>query len=110
VELVQDDAFFALFHSFTSTAFHVEVQDSYHTPDEAGPFELFLTQQDDDLAWHQSWLNLVRNITTAGKSIQRARVVTVPHVDYTRWGLTVAPHKHRGWGRYSLASSAPHRC
>jgi hypothetical protein len=48
--------------------------------------------QDDDLAWHQSWLNLVRNITTAGKSIQRARVVTVPHVDYTRWGLTVAPH------------------
>jgi hypothetical protein len=92
VELVQDEAFFALFDSFTGTAFHVEAQDSYHTPDEAGPFELFLTQQADDLAWHRPWLNLVRNITAAGKSIQRARVVTVPHVDYTRWGLTVAPH------------------
>ncbi len=92
MELVQDEAFFALFHSFTGTAFHVEAQDRYHTPDEAGPFEFFLTQQDDDLAWHQPWLNLVRNITAAGKNIQRVRVVTVPHVDYTRWDLTIAPH------------------
>src|SRR5688500_14161959 len=71
VELVQNELFFALFGSFAGTAFHVEVQDSYHTPDEAGPFELFLTQQHDDLAWHQPWLNLVRNVTKAGNSIQR---------------------------------------
>ncbi|MGH3602749.1 MAG: DUF6879 family protein [Pseudonocardiaceae bacterium] len=44
------------------------------------------------MAWHQPWLNLVRNITAAGKNIQRVWVVTVPHVDYTRWGLTIAPH------------------
>lgn len=29
--------------------------------------------------------------TQAGKSITRVRVVTVPHSDYVRWGLTVAP-------------------
>lgn len=92
MELLQDEAFDALFHSFARTALHLEVQDSYHTPDEAGPFGLFLTHQDDDFAWHQPWLNLVRNVTSAGKSITRARVVTVPHGDYTRWGLTVAPH------------------
>ena len=92
MELLQDEAYYALFHTFTRTAFHIEVQDSYHTPDEAGPFQLFLTKQYDDLAWHQPWLNLVRNVTAAGKNIKRARVVTVPHVDYTRWGLTVAPH------------------
>src|ERR687887_535670 len=28
----------------------------------------------------------------AGKAISRVRVVTVPHVDYTKWGLTVAEH------------------
>ncbi|MGH3568902.1 MAG: DUF6879 family protein [Pseudonocardia sp.] len=92
MELLQNEAFDALFHSFARTAFHLEVQDSYHTPDEAGPFKLFLTQQDDDFAWHQPWLNLVRNVTAAGKTIRRTRVVTVPHGDYTRWGLTVAPH------------------
>ncbi|MGH3906525.1 MAG: DUF6879 family protein [Pseudonocardiaceae bacterium] len=92
MKLLQNEAFDALFHSFTHTAFHLEVQDSYHTPDEAGPFELFLTGQADDFAWHQPWLNLVRNVTASGKSIRRVRVVTVPHIDYTRWGLTVAPH------------------
>lgn len=92
MEFLQNEAYYALFRAFARTAFHLEVQDSYHTPDEAGPFQLFLTQQNDDLAWHQPWLNLVRNVTAAGKSIRRVRVVTVPHVDYTRWGLTVAPH------------------
>src|SRR5262249_17975634 len=37
-------------------------------------------------------LNLVRDVTAGGKAIRRTRVVTVPHGDYTRWGLTVAPH------------------
>ena len=92
MELLQGEAFDELLHSFTRMAFHLEVQDSYHTPDEAGPCELFLAGQDDDFAWHQPWLNLVRNVTASGRSIRRARVVSVPHVDYTRWGLTVAPH------------------
>lgn len=91
MELLQDEAFYALFHSFARSAFHLEVQDSYHTPDEAGPFDLFLAGEADDFVWHQPWLNLVREVTSAGKTITRARVVSVPHVDYTRWGLTVAP-------------------
>lgn len=37
-------------------------------------------------------MDLVRGATDAGRSIRRPRVVTVPHGDYTRWGLTVAPH------------------
>ena len=92
MELLQDRAFEELFHSFADTAFHLEVQDSYHTPDEAGPFQRFLSGQHDDFAWHRPWLDLVRNVTGSGKRIRRVRIVTVPHVDYTRWGLTVAPH------------------
>jgi hypothetical protein len=92
VELLQGEAFDALFRGFARHAFHLEVQDSYHTPEESGPFELFLTGQPDDFAWHQPWLDLVRQATDAGRTITRVRVVSVPHVDYTRWGLAVAEH------------------
>ncbi|MCA1707650.1 MAG: hypothetical protein LC808_32015 [Actinobacteria bacterium] len=92
MELLQGEAFDELFRSFKHRAFHLEVQDSYHTPEEAGPFDLFLAGQDDDFAWLQPWLNLVREATGADKSITRARIVTVPHGDYTQWGLTVAEH------------------
>ena len=92
MELLQGEAFDDLFRTFAHDAFHLEVQDSYHTPEEAGPFDLFLNGKVDDFEWHQSWLSLVRSVTAEGKKIRRARVVTVPHVDYTRWGLEVAEH------------------
>jgi len=92
VELLQGDAFTDLFRTFAREAFHLEVHDTYSTSDEAGPFRLFLTDQVDDLAWHQPWLRLVREVTAVGRQMLRARVVTVPHVDYTRWGLAVAEH------------------
>ncbi len=91
MELLQGDAFDDLFRTFESTAFHLEVQDSYHTPEEAGPFDLFLAGQPDDFAWHEPWLKLIREVTNSGKRVTRARVVTVPHVPYTQWGLSVAP-------------------
>jgi len=91
MELLQGEAFDNLFRSFVRTAFHLELQDAYHTPDEAGPFKLFLRGEPDDFAWHQPWLKLVREATQAGKVITRVRVVSVPHGDYTRWGLTIAP-------------------
>lgn len=92
MELLQGDAFEALFRNFEHDAFHLEVQDTYHTPDESGPFHLFLTGQHDDFAWFQPWLELVRSAARSGRVVRRARVVTVPHGDYTRWGLTVAEH------------------
>lgn len=91
MRLLQDPEFDDLFRTFDYTAFHVELQDSYHTPEEAGPFELFLQGKPDDFSWHQPWLRLVREATQAGKSIRRVRLVSVPHGDYTRWGLSVAP-------------------
>lgn len=91
MELLQGEAFDELFRSFQHTAFHLELQDSYNTPEETGPFELFLAGEPDDFGWHQPWLTLVREATAAGKKISRARVVSVPHGPYTQWGLAVAP-------------------
>lgn len=91
MKLLQGETFDNLFRTFHRTAFHLELKDSYHVPEEAGPFELFMEGKTDDFSWHQPWLSLVREATHAGKSITRVRVVTVPHCDYARWGLTVAP-------------------
>lgn len=91
MELLQAEAFDDLFRSFERTAFHLELQDSYHTPEESGPFDLFLAGEPDNFAWHQPWLEQVRTATAGGKQITRLRVVSVPHGDYTRWGLSVAP-------------------
>ena len=91
MELLTGEAFYELFRTFERTAFHLELKDSYHTPEEAGPFNLFLTGAQDEFVWHQPWLKLVRQARQAGKSMTRVRVVTVPHSDYARWGLAVAP-------------------
>jgi hypothetical protein len=90
MRLLTGEAFNELFRAFGRTAFHLEVEDSYHTPEENEPLQRFLEGQSDDFAWHQPWLNLVAETTKAGRQISRVRVVTVPHGDYTRWGLTVA--------------------
>ncbi|MFC4586965.1 DUF6879 family protein [Sphaerisporangium corydalis] len=90
MELLKGEDFEDLFHAFERSAFHLELKDSYDTPEERGPFGLFLEGRLDEYAWHRSWLNLIREVTQQGKQIQRARLVTVPHVDYTRWGLEVA--------------------
>ena len=89
--LLTGDGFDKLFRAFEKTAFHLELKDSYYVPEESGPFTLFLEGEPDDFAWHQPWLKIVREAAGAGKSMTRVRVVTVPHTDYVRWGLTVAP-------------------
>jgi hypothetical protein len=91
VRLLQGSAFDDIFRTFERSAFHLEVEDSYHTPDESEPFRKFLEGEQDDFEWHRSWLELMRETTKSGKRVERVRIVSVPHVDYTRWGLTVAP-------------------
>lgn len=90
MRLLQGPAFEAVFRTLKS-AFHLEVEDAYHTPTESGPFEKFLTGEPDDFEWHRPWLELVGECTAAGGRVERVRIVSVPHVDYTRWGLSVAP-------------------
>jgi hypothetical protein len=91
VRLLQGSAFDDIFRTLKCSAFHLEVEDSYHTPDEFEPFQKFLSGEPDDFQWHRPWLDLVEATTGTGKRVERVRIISVPHVDYTRWGLTVAP-------------------
>jgi hypothetical protein len=72
-------------------AFHLELRDSYHVEEEDVPFAKWLSGEPNDFRWMQEWLSLIREITAAGVRIERARVVTEPMSDYTRWLLTVDP-------------------
>ncbi|MBF6068182.1 MULTISPECIES: DUF6879 family protein [Nocardia] len=79
-----------LFRTCQQSAFHLEVHDTYSTPEESEPFRMFLAGEPDDYAWMNGWTDTVRAGAARGVAFQRVRVVTVPHTDYTRWGLAVS--------------------
>ncbi|MEU0541922.1 DUF6879 family protein [Nocardia sp. NPDC005978] len=73
-------------------AFHLEVRDSYGVPGEDEPFQRFLNSEPFDYrSWFQDWTEFVQELTARQVSVSRLRVVTVPHSDYVRWSLTIAP-------------------
>ncbi|MBF6296381.1 hypothetical protein IU459_02355 [Nocardia amamiensis] len=75
-----------LFRKCRERAFHLEVQDAYAVEDEAEALAKFLEtgEFEYDPEW-EHWDNLVREVTSSGRVIQRVRVVTEPHADYTRF-------------------------
>jgi hypothetical protein len=96
MERLTYDEFKALLGA-SKRAWHVELRDTYNVQSEDEPFERFLNGESDSYAWFDEWLALIREVTAAGVAVQRARIVTVPHCDYTRWGFAVAPRSiHAG--------------
>ncbi|MEU1205028.1 DUF6879 family protein [Nocardia sp. NPDC005825] len=87
--LVQGEAFDNLFREAEREAFHLEVRDDYYPPDYP-PLVRFLAGEPEDYGWFQPWLDLVRETTERGVAVNRARVVTLPHNDYTRYAKHVA--------------------
>ncbi|MFI6869027.1 DUF6879 family protein [Nocardia sp. NPDC050406] len=88
--LAQGEDFLKLFHEAEREAFHLEVQDTYETPEESEPFRRFLEDEHDDYEWFRPWLDHIRATTARGVAVNRARVVTEPHTDYTRFAKSVA--------------------
>lgn len=82
------DAFPRLFCTCTSRAFHLETQDTYTVAEETESVRKFIAGEPDDPEdWFDPWDALIRKVTGGGRLVQRARIVTVPHADYTRWLL-----------------------
>ncbi|MGW4243086.1 DUF6879 family protein [Nocardia sp. NPDC004722] len=89
MQLVQGEAFDELFREAKREAFHLEVRDDYYPPDYP-PLVRFLAGEPEDYQWFQPWLNQVRESVDRGVAVNRARVVTTPHNDYTRYAKHVA--------------------
>ncbi|MFI0482744.1 DUF6879 family protein [Actinomadura sp. 9N215] len=87
---ISREDFRGLFRS-SSRAFHLELRDTYGVDEENGPFLAWLNGEPDDYRWRRSWLTHVREVTSAGVSVQRLRVVTEPHTDYVRWEIAMDP-------------------
>ncbi|MET9490923.1 DUF6879 family protein [Nocardia sp. NPDC006630] len=82
-----------LIRSSKSEAFHLELLDDYESPGGDRPYRNWLAGgTEDDYAWFQDWLSLVREISSRGATMRRARVVTVPLTDYQRWMLEITRH------------------
>jgi hypothetical protein len=88
--LVGED-FNALFETFERTAFRLETREHYTVDEEADALQEFLADGRFDLGWFEPWLQTIRTITAAGRTISRVRVVNEPPTDYQRFELAVAP-------------------
>ncbi|MFJ1456283.1 DUF6879 family protein [Nocardia sp. N2S4-5] len=78
-----------LFHDAKARAFHLETQDSYgQVAEEIEMMGKFLRGEPYEYPpnWDH-WFQLMKTTTSAGRSVQRVRVVTEPHGDYTRFAL-----------------------
>jgi uncharacterized protein DUF6879 len=73
-----------LFTTFEHTAFRLEVRESYYERVQLGQF---LAGEEVDLSGMDGWLGLMVRLRVQGKRVERVRVVSRPHSDYTRFGL-----------------------
>jgi len=73
-----------LFHAFEHTAFRLEVREGYYEKEQ---LRQFLAGEPVDLEYMRTWLELMPALRAEGKRIERVRVVSQPHSDYSRYGL-----------------------
>jgi len=91
MERIAYDEFLSVFRS-SKRAWHLELRDTYNVESEDEPFARFLSGESDSYDWLDEWLRVIREATVNGIAVERLRVVTVPHSDYTRWGLLIASY------------------
>ncbi|MFI6910100.1 DUF6879 family protein [Nonomuraea sp. NPDC050394] len=80
----------ALFDNFTRDAFHLELRDEYGVPSETDPITRWQRGEPDDLAWFEPWLERIRRVTAAGRTVRRVRVISEPVSAYIRWEHEIA--------------------
>lgn len=82
--ILAGEDFRQLFHSFDHTAFRLEVRESYYEQEQVAQF---LSGGPVDISYMHTWFAQIVKLRVAGKRIERVRVVSQPHSDYTRYGL-----------------------
>ncbi|MFJ1974693.1 DUF6879 family protein [Streptomyces sp. NPDC087903] len=82
-------AFTDLLSRCTHSAVHLEMRDSYAVDYETGPFADwragYRPNHDDRASWWRPWLDLVQETVNRGVAMRRARIVSEPASEYTRF-------------------------
>ena len=87
--LIYSQAFADFVLGYEHTAFRLETRERYNEPEETEPLRRFFAGE-PDYAWNDDWVALMRRRSADGRRMQRVRIVTEPHSDYTRFGLDLA--------------------
>ena len=78
-----------LLGSATRSAVHLEMRDSYAVDYEKGPFAEwragFRHDPADRASWWRPWLDLIQETVSRGVVVRRARIVSEPVSEYTRF-------------------------
>ncbi|MGO9163087.1 MAG: DUF6879 family protein [Streptosporangiaceae bacterium] len=75
---------------FEHTAFRLETRERYLDAEEQEPVRRFLAGEPPDDAWFMDWYELVERLSAEGRRMERVRMVSEPHSDYTRFGIDLA--------------------
>jgi hypothetical protein len=78
--------------NFKESAFRLERCPSYNLPEEAEMLAAFKRGEKVQLPENHPWPPLVKRQCSAGKVMQRARVVSRPPTEYERFELSIYPH------------------
>lgn len=87
---ITDDEFDRLLTEFENTSIHLETRDAYGTAIELPYMAKWANGEPDDLEWLQGWCATLRDHVAAGRTVQRARIVSEPLSDYQRWSYSIA--------------------
>jgi uncharacterized protein DUF6879 len=89
-DLLTGEEFRTLCQTFRHTAFRLETHDRYVDEEEQEPIRRFLAGEPPDDSWFMDWYEDVVRFVAEGRQMERVRVVSEPHSDYTRFGLDLA--------------------
>lgn len=90
MQAITNDEFQQLLKTFEQSAIHLEMRDAYGTEIELPYMAKWAADEPDDLDWLQEWCGTVRRHVQAGRTVQRARIVSEPLSDYQRWSHDIA--------------------
>ncbi|MEU7746322.1 DUF6879 family protein [Nonomuraea sp. NPDC049158] len=77
-------------HAFQHTAFRLETRENYSEPEEEPIIHRFLDSGEIDESYMDDWIAELAPRLSAGQRMERVRIVSEPHSDYTRFGLALA--------------------
>ena len=80
-----DDEWESKLGAFRSSAFRLEVQQTYAMADEQEDLDSFLSGATRPDGYNEEWCEFVRGVTTGGRTMQRVKLVQRPYTDYTRF-------------------------
>jgi len=83
-----EPASYELFRSVERSAMHLEMRDAY-TPDDPDWLEWKSGQRFDPVERWRDWYDLIRETTGRGVQVRRARIVSEPISEYTRFEYDV---------------------